>query len=119
MGEGSITGRLATTDKQAILRVFGTTTRPRWYRDITNCVFPHQMYKPSQPRPTLTKSPNTITLTMKEARSFPTVQMLSEIQNACGVRGRTELYEWVLTTNKDEYPKAGRLTGPRRGGRVA
>jgi len=56
---------------------------------------------------------------VNEARSFPTVQTLSEVQNACGVRGRTELHERVSTMNENENPKEGRLTGLRRGGKAA
>jgi len=111
--------RVVTTNKQAIPTVFETTMRPRWYWDITNHRFHHQRYKPGQLRPTSTKSLNTIMLTMKEVRSFLTVQMLSQIQNACRVRGRTKHHEWVLTPNKDQNTTAGRLTGPRRGGKVA
>jgi len=54
---GRITSALATTDKQAIARAFGTMTLPRRDRDVTNRGFPHQRYKPSKPRPTSTKSP--------------------------------------------------------------
>ena len=56
-GGGRITNGLATTDKRAIARTFGTTTRPRRDRDVTNRGFPHQRYKPSKPGPTLTESP--------------------------------------------------------------
>jgi len=56
VGEGRIANRLATTDKQAIARAFGTTTKLRPDRDDTNRGFPHQRYKPSKPRPTSTES---------------------------------------------------------------
>jgi len=56
-GEGKIASRLATTDKRAIPGAFGRTTRPGGDRDVTNQGFPHQRYKPSKPRPTLTASP--------------------------------------------------------------
>ena len=36
VGRARIMSRLATTDKEAIGRVFGTTTRPRRDRDGTN-----------------------------------------------------------------------------------
>jgi len=35
-GGGSIASGLATTDKRAISRAFGTTTRPGQDRDVTN-----------------------------------------------------------------------------------
>jgi len=54
---GRIANGLATTDKRAIARAFGTTTRPGQDRDVTNRGFPHQRYKPSKSGPTLTASP--------------------------------------------------------------
>ena len=54
---GRITNGLATTDKRAIARAFRTTTRPGRDRDVTNRGFPHQRYKPSELRPTLSESP--------------------------------------------------------------
>jgi len=56
-GRGRIASGLATADKRAIARAFGTTTRPGQDRDVTNRGFPHQRYKPSKPEPTLTESP--------------------------------------------------------------
>jgi len=56
-GRGRIASGLATTDKRAIARAFGTTTRPGRDRDVTNRGFPHQRYKPSKPGPTSTESP--------------------------------------------------------------
>jgi len=44
--------------------------------------------------------------------------MPSERQSKCGVRGRTELDEWVSTTNWNKHLKEGRPTGLRRGGKV-
>jgi len=92
---------------------------------VTNRSFPHQRHKPRTPRPTTTESPDTVMLTVNKARSFPTVQTLSkvqtlsEMQNPCGVRGKTELRERMSTTNKNENPEKGRPTGLRRGGKVA
>jgi len=71
-------------------------------------------YKPSKPRPTSTKSSDTIMPTMNKARSFPTIQTLSEVQNVYRVRGRTELHKWVLTMNENKNPEEGRPTGLRR-----
>ena len=105
--------RLATTDKQAIARAFGMTTILRWDRDVTNHGFPHQRYKSCKLRPTSTESPDTVTPTVNEARRVPTARMLSEIQSACGVRGRTEHHEQVSKMNKNENPKEGRPTGLR------
>jgi len=56
-GRGWIANGLATTDKRAIARAFGTTTRLGRDRDVTNRGFPHQRYKPSKPGATLTESP--------------------------------------------------------------
>jgi len=44
--------------------------------------------------------------------------MPSEGQSKCGVKGRTELHEWVSTTNWNKNLKEGRPTGLRRGGQV-
>jgi len=54
--EGRIVNGLVTTDKQAIVRVFGTTIKPRWDRDVTNRGLRHQSYKLSKLRPTSTES---------------------------------------------------------------
>ena len=54
---GRIASGLATTDKRAIARAFGSTTRLGRDLDVTNRGFPHQRYKPSKPGPTLTESP--------------------------------------------------------------
>ena len=56
-GRGRIARGLATTDKRAIARADGTTTRPERDRDVTNRSFTHQRYKPSKPGPTLTECP--------------------------------------------------------------
>jgi len=56
-GGGRLTSGLATTDKRAIARAFGTTTRLGQDCDVTNRGFPHQRYKPRKPGPTLTESP--------------------------------------------------------------
>jgi len=56
-GRGRIMKGLATTDKRARARAFGTTTRPGRDRHVTNRGFPHQRYKPGKPGPTLTESP--------------------------------------------------------------
>jgi len=45
--------------------------------------------------------------------------MLSEVQSKCGVRGRTELHERVLTMKRNENPKEGRQVCLRRGGKMA
>ena len=55
-GRRRIASGLATTDKQAIARAFGMTTRPERGHDGTNGGFPHQSYKPSKQRPTSTES---------------------------------------------------------------
>jgi len=65
---------LATTDKQAIARAFGMTTRLRRDRDVTTRGFPHQRYKSGKPRTTSTQSPDTVTPTVNEVRNFPLMQ---------------------------------------------
>jgi len=54
--ERRIENMLATTDKQAIPRAFGMTTKPRREPNVTNHGFPYQRYKSRKPRPTATKS---------------------------------------------------------------
>jgi len=54
--EGPIVNELATTNREAIVRGFVTTTKQSRDRDVTNRGFPHQRYKASKLRPTLTKS---------------------------------------------------------------
>ena len=56
-GGGRIVSGLATTDKGAIARAFGTTTRTGRDRDVTNRGFPNQRYKSGKPGPNLTESP--------------------------------------------------------------
>ena len=58
------------------------------YGDVTNKGFPHQRYKPCKPRPTLAESPDTVTPTVNEARSFPTAQ--NPIPGAKQVLGKGE-----------------------------
>jgi len=45
--------------------------------------------------------------------------MISEVQNKCGVRGRTELHKRMSTTNRNKNPKEGRQACHRRGGKMA
>jgi len=45
--------------------------------------------------------------------------MLSEVQSKCGIRGRTELHEWVSTMKGNKNPKEGRRACLRRGGKMA
>jgi len=80
--------KLAAADKWAIARAFGMTTKPGRDRDVTNRSFPHPRYKPSMPSPTSTESPDAITPTVHEARSFPTVQNAK--RGAKQVRGKWE-----------------------------
>jgi len=56
-GEASFGNGLATTDKLAIARAVGTTTRQRREGDVTNRGFPNERYKPGKPRPSSTESP--------------------------------------------------------------
>ena len=105
--------RLATTDKQAIARAFGTTALPRHDRYVTNRGFLHQRYKPSKRKPPSTKSPDTLTPNVDEARSFPTVQMLREVHNTCRVRGRIELHERV-NDEQERVPQVGEADRPQK-----
>ena len=45
------------------------------------------------------------------------MQMLSEVQSKCGVRGRTELHERVSTKNRNENPMEGGRRAPGEKGR--
>jgi len=54
---GRMASALVITDKRAIARGFGKTTRPGRDLDMTNRGFPHHRYKPSKPGPTSTESP--------------------------------------------------------------
>jgi len=92
---------------------------PRRDGDDTTRGGPHQRSNPSQPRPTSTESPDAVTPTVNQARSLPTAQMLSEVQNACWLWRRTRVYEPVSTINENENPKEGRPTGLRLGRKVA
>ena len=48
--------------------------KPERDRDATKRGFPPQRYKPSKLRHTSTESPDTVTLTVNEVGSFPTMQ---------------------------------------------
>jgi len=55
--------------------------------DVTNRSFPHQGYKPSKLRPTLTESPDAIMVTVNEARSFVTVQNTKQDEKQVRAKG--------------------------------
>jgi len=80
--------KLAAAEKRAIARAFGSRTKPGQDRDLTNRSFPHQGYKPNKTRPTSTESPDSITPTVNEARSFPILQNAK--RDAKQVRGKGE-----------------------------
>ena len=88
-------------------------------QDVTHCGFHHETYKPSKLRVTSIENPDTLTLTVNPVTSLPTGQKLREVQNAAGLNGRNELLGLVSTMNENENLKKGRLTGVRRGGKVA
>ena len=67
----------------------------------------------------LDRESDTVTPTVNEVRSFPTVQMLSEVQSKSQVRARTELHAQESTKNRNENRREGGPTGPRRGGKMA
>ena len=112
MGRARIASGLATTNKQTIALAFGTTTRVRRDRHLTNRGLPHQRHKASKARPTATESLDTVTPTVTEARGFPLVQMPSEVQIKCGVSGTPELHERV-NDGQEREPRGGEAERPK------
>ena len=88
-GEGGrIASRLATTDKRAIARAFGTTGKPSGTVMLRTEALPIRGTSPAERQPTSTESPDAISPTVNEARSFPTVQNAK--RGAKQVRGKGE-----------------------------
>jgi len=73
-GGGRIASGLATTDQRAIARAFGTTAKPSGTVTLLTEAFPIRGTSPAEPKPYFDRESDTVTPTVNEARSFPTVQ---------------------------------------------
>jgi len=73
-GRGRIARGLATTDERAIARAFRMTAKPSRTVMLLTEAFPIRGTSPAEPKPTSTESLDAISLTVNEARRFPTVQ---------------------------------------------
>ena len=76
--------------------------------------FPIRGTSPAQPKRYFDRESDTVTPTVSEARSFPTVQNAKRGAKQVRGKGRTEHHERESTTNRNENPKEGR---PRPQGR--
>jgi len=85
-GRARIVSRPATTDKRAMARAFGTTAKPSATVKFLTEAFPIRGTSTAEPKPTTTKSPDVILLTLNEARSCPT--MHNAKRGAKKVRGK-------------------------------
>jgi len=73
-GRGRIASGLATTDHQAIARAFGVTARPSETVMLLTEAFPNRGASPAEAKPYFDRESDTVTPTVSEARSFPTLQ---------------------------------------------
>ena len=87
-GRGRIASGLATTDQRAIARAFGATVRPSETVMLLTEAFPIRGTSPAEPRPYFDQESDTVTPTVTEARSVPTVQNAK--RGAKQVRGKGE-----------------------------
>ena len=87
-GRGRIASRLATTDQRAIARAFGGTARPSETVMLLTEAFPIRGTSRAEPKPYFDRESDTVTPTVSEARSFPTVQNAK--RGAKQVRGKGE-----------------------------
>jgi len=87
-GRGWIASGLATTDQRAIARAFGLTARPSETLMLLTEAFPIRGTSPPEPRPYFDRESDTVTPTVSEARSFPTVQNAK--RGSKQVRGKGE-----------------------------
>jgi len=87
-GGGRIASGLATTDQRAIARAFGATARPSETLMLLTEAFPIRGTSPAEPRPYFDRESDTVTPTVSEARSFPTMQNAK--RGAKQVRGKGE-----------------------------
>ena len=88
VGRGRIASGLATSDQRAIARAFGATARPSETVMLLTEAFPIKGTSPAEPKPYFDPESNTVTPTVSEARSFPTVQNAK--RGAKQVRGKGE-----------------------------
>ena len=73
-GRGRIASGLATTDQWAIARAYGATARPSETMMLLTEAFPIRGTSPTELKPYFDRESDTVTPTVSEARSFPTVQ---------------------------------------------
>jgi len=85
-GRGRIANGLATTDRRAIARAFGAIARPGETVMLLTEAFPIRGTSPAEPKPYFERESDTVTPTVSEARSFPTVQNAK--RGAKQVRGK-------------------------------
>jgi len=88
VSRGRIASGLATTDPQAIARAFGATAKPSRTVMLLTEAFPIRGTSPAEPKPYFDRESDTVTPTVGEARSFPTVQNAK--RGAKQVRGKGE-----------------------------
>jgi len=77
---------LATTDQRAIARAFGVTAGPSETVMSLTEAFPIRGTSPEEPKPYFDRESDTVTPTVIEARSFPTLQNAK--RGAKQVRGK-------------------------------
>jgi len=79
---------VATTDQQAIAMAVRTTAKPSRTVKLLTEAFPIKGTSPAEPRSYFDRESDTVTPTMSEVRSFPTVQNAK--RGAKQVRGKGE-----------------------------
>jgi len=87
-GIGRIASGLATTDQRAIAKAFGATARPSETVMLLTEALPIIGTSPAEPKPYFDRESDTVTPTVNEARSFPTMQNAK--RGAKQVRGKGE-----------------------------
>jgi len=87
-GRGRIASGLATTDQRAVARASGTTARPSETVMLLTDAFPIRGTSPAERKPYFDRESDTVTPTVSEARSSPTVQNAK--RGAKQVRGKGE-----------------------------
>jgi len=73
-GTGRIASGLATTDRRAIARAFGTTAKLSETVKLLTEAFPIIGTRPAEPRSYFDRESDTVTPTVSAVRSFPTAQ---------------------------------------------
>jgi len=81
--------------------------------------FPIRGTSPAEPKPTTAESPDAISPTVNEVRSFPTVQNAK--RDAKQLRGNRQNRTSLVGVNEEQErePQGGGSIGPRRGGKMA